>query len=421
MNSPKDLPAYSTSSTSFKLAWLCLSLLGVFAVVANGPALRRVFLLSALIIGVVMLIRRWLDWRALRPFMPWIAITLGSAYWSMLPKTSLIDSLWEVLCPIAVFFAATVIFSRVEKRFYWTAFWLAAGAAVLAVLGGLHGHLGVWSGMPKAIFAAYSGRGVASTAGVFLTLIGFSVILINQDKCYGQQAKSLYFLGALLVLLGAALGILGHNRMYWFAVFVGLLPWLGLLRQVSLRLRLLSVIGVLLLVVSGVVYSSYLARTQEPVSADLAITQIERSYLADSRWKIWGRWLDVAGDRVLLGYGYGTRVLPRIGEKYVVSISPEEDESGRHHAHNVFINVVVQTGLLGLACFLWMLFGIWQVIGNKTGLFAGPDEQRKWKIAAASLLLAALAKSMTDDFFWGPATILMWLFAGIFAAGAQRK
>ena len=224
-----------------------------------------------------------------------------------------------------------------------------------------------------------------------------------------------------MVLLGAALGILGHNRMYWFAVFVGLLPWLGLLRQISLRLRVISALGVVLLVLSGVLYSSYIAKAQGPVSADGAVVQIQQSYTADPRWRIWESWVAVASEQPLLGYGYGTRVLPKIGVKHVPSVSPEHDIAAQHHAHNVFINVVVQTGLLGLACFLWMLFGMWQVIGNKTDVFAGPDEQCKWKIAAASLLLAALAKSMTDDFFWGPATILMWLFAGIFAAGAQRK
>ncbi|EKE16781.1 MAG: hypothetical protein ACD_10C00802G0002, partial [uncultured bacterium] len=303
---------------------------------------------------------------------------------------------------------------RVAPRYFWLPFGLLGLFVVPCVLGALHVHAGFWPAAPRFIVGTYAGRGVASTMGVFLSLIGFFVMAINWHAL-ARERRVLIFLGGWLLLAGILLGVLGHNRMYWFALFVGLLPWLGRIGNLSLKGRM-ALRGVLLgLILAGVVYSSYFAKGQEAFEPDRMVVQIGSAYSTDPRWIIWQNWLALSAEQPLLGFGYGSRVLPAIGEKHIATGMPLLEDAAKHHAHNVLINVVIQTGWIGLVCFFFALYGVWSLIFKRqanSGL-ARPDN---WQLAAFSILLAALAKSMTDDFFWGPAGILMWLFVGIFAA-----
>lgn len=412
---PNCLPASPDTSDRFTLiSWVLLSLLGVFSMLANVPAPRRVFLLLALVLGVVEWFRRPAGRQTLYAFVPWLVIVLASALWSPLPAKTLADALWEVLSPLAAGLLAMSLARRVAPRYFWLPFGLLGLFVVPCVLGALHVHAGFWPAAPRFIVGTYAGRGVASTMGVFLSLIGFFVMAINWHAL-ARERRVLIFLGGWLLLAGILLGVLGHNRMYWFALFVGLLPWLGRIGNLSLKGRM-ALRGVLLgLILAGVVYSSYFAKGQEAFEPDRMVVQIGSAYSTDPRWIIWKNWLALSTEQPLLGFGYGSRVLPAIGEKHIATGMPLLEDAAKHHAHNVLINVVIQTGWIGLVCFFFALYGVWSLIFKRqanSGL-ARPDN---WQLAAFSILLAALAKSMTDDFFWGPAGILMWLFVGIFAA-----
>lgn len=410
MNSAPDSPNYSPVSAEparrFTLAaWVALSLLGVAALLANAPAPRRVLLLLAFLGCVVECVRGGVLRRYLPYFLPWAAIALISAAWSPLPETTAVDALGEVIFPIAGGLLAMALAMRLGARYLLLPFAMLAVFAVPVLAGALHEHAGWWPAAPTVVTAAYPGRGVASTLGVLLTLAGGGLLAGVRHR------RGVPGLAAALIVGGLLLGVLGYNRMYWLALIVGLLPWLGQLRQLPRRLRSALVAGLAVLLLAGIVYSTLHSKVSPPPGAPVPAA----SRLADDpRWQIWRSWLTVAATKPLLGYGYGSRILPRVGEQQIPGGHGDHDWAAQHHAHNVLINIVVQTGLLGLLCFLWLLYGLWRII------FAisppGP-----WQLAALSIVLAALAKSLTDDFFWGPAGILMWLLAGLFAGLARRS
>lgn len=217
--------------------WAILTLLGVCAVLANAPAPRRVLLSLALLAWIV----EWFQRSRIRSssllFIPWLLVVLLSTTWSLAPMTTGVDALQEVVSPIAAGLLASSLASRLEHRHLWWPFVLLAIAAFFAVLGALHVHAGYWPSTPEWLVGAYAGRGVASTLGVFLSLVGVAFLALNWTRQTGTQRR-LLFLGCCLLMLGLLLGTLGHNRMFWFALLIGLLPWLLLLGRGSLKRKL---------------------------------------------------------------------------------------------------------------------------------------------------------------------------------------
>lgn len=410
----------ATLVLSDRVAWLLICTLLLVGPVANAPALRRALLVGALLICLNALIRGriWRRWQII--FLPWIGVSLVSAIWSIRPMTTLMDALWEVVGPISAGILAISLSSRVSKQWFVFPFLALAIGCLVSVIGGLSVHLGIDVGLPGWILKTYQGRGVASTIGVLVVLIGIWMMIGDpgdKDNARNQQWRTA---GVVMVSLGLMLGILGHNRMFWFAILIGLLPWLARLKAYSIRVRLFLPLLLLVTALMGVIYSSVVMKVQHEVGVEDAITVLQDKYSSDPRWIIWANWAKVIVEQPLTGYGYGTRILPRVGERKI-SGDIEDAVHAQHHAHNVFLNILVQTGVLGLVAFLWMLVGLFReaVAGGRQG--AGATRVRWVSVGAASLLLGALAKALTDDFYWGPANIVMWVFVGLFLGMAAHR
>lgn len=416
MSAQDNLPKIGTSD---QVAWLLVSLLLLVGPIANAPALRHALGIVALFYCLNEIVRGRIERRWLNIFLPWMIVVLASALWSLRPKTTLVDAIWEVLGPISAGVLAMSLAPRVDRR--WLAFPFAALAigCVASVTGGLQVHFGLDAGLPGWLLRTYPGRGVASTVGVLVVLVGIWMMI--GDPGAGEVSRNRRWRagGVLMVLLGLLLGILGHNRMFWFAVLIGLLPWLGRLSAYSLRIRLLLPGLLLIAALTGVIYSSVLMKVQHEVGVEEAVTVMQEKYASDPRWIIWTSWGKAFLDQPVIGYGYGTRILPRIGETRIPA-DIVDAEHARHHAHNVFLNVLVQTGVFGMMAFLWMLAGLFREIRRSARESAGASRERWASLGAASLLLGALAKALTDDFYWGPANIVMWVFVGLFIGLAAQ-
>lgn len=392
-------------------AWLPIALLVFTGTIANASGPRHALLVGLLFYALYLLARGRLSLGSTWPWcLPWCVVVLVSALWSWRPVTTLVDGLWEVFGPLAAGLLAASITPYIPaRRFPWPFIALAAACA-LAFVGAANEHLGLGLAGPGILLKAYPGRGVASTLGTLAVLIAFWMLFASPDR---TQAYRMHWRITAVVLLcsGLALGLLGHNRMFWFALAAGLLPWSVRLAASSLRLRIFSVALFFSVGAFGILYSSVFMKSEGNIGIEQATTVLQQKYASDPRWVIWTAWSNVIAERPWSGYGYGSRILPRIGEQ---KIPPEIEDAvhARHHAHNVFLNALVQTGFIGLVAFLILLIGMFAALLRAYRL--APQAEQRWAaVGAASLLLAALAKSLTDDFFWGPANIVMWTFMGV--------
>jgi O-antigen ligase len=423
MSSATDLKNYSQVSAKPKKGFalgglLLICLLTVSGLMANAPGPRRVFLFAVLIYLLCVLFRDRNLISKLRGFLPWCAVVGVSALWSPMPLTTLVDALWQVWTPIAAFFLAMWLAENINgERFSWL-FISLSPFVILVALGGLHEHLGWWADAPQAFFSGYAGRGVASTQGVFLVVIG--VALLSAQLVRPSRNLMLIVVASSLVFSGFLMGILGYNRIFWFALLIAFIPWLGLFGRLTLRRKGLLGACVLVMVLAGALYALSHPKTPAQGSSTYSLNEVGETLDEDPRWYIWRRWLEVAEQKPWLGWGYGGRLLPRIGEKQVPSGFGDHDWAAQHHGHNVLINVLVQTGFLGLLAFSWMMYSLLNLVKDTRQCVRDRHENRIWRVAAYSLIAGALAKSMTDDFFWGPAGIMMWVFLGA-ALGMARR
>ena len=136
----------------------------------------------------------------------------------------------------------------------------------------------------------------------------------------------------------------------------------------------------------------------------------------DLRFALWPEIVERLGERPLTGYGFGRGLLR----------SPLQKELGPRdnlwHAHNLFLEAVLQTGLPGLFLLGLLLFAVARAGWRLT---TGPDEAAAaCGIALLAVLAGMLVRNMTDTLlvrqnallFWGVTGVLMGL-----AARPQRR
>lgn len=122
------------------------------------------------------------------------------------------------------------------------------------------------------------------------------------------------------------------------------------------------------------------------------------------RINVWAGVLEMIRDRPILGIGPGNSAFNRIYPIY--QISPQYHALG---AYSVPLEILVETGLIGFSCFLWLLAVTfnrgWQQF---TRLRAREDREGLWLIAAIAGMLALLGHGLVDTVWYRPAANTVW-------------
>ncbi len=121
------------------------------------------------------------------------------------------------------------------------------------------------------------------------------------------------------------------------------------------------------------------------------------------RINVWLAVLEMIRDRPLLGIGPGNRafnqIYPLYGQARFTALS----------AYSIFLEVLVETGILGLGCFLWLLLvafnQAWQQV---QALRARAHSELPWLFAAIAAMLGMLAHGLADTVWYRPQIALLW-------------
>jgi O-antigen ligase len=89
------------------------------------------------------------------------------------------------------------------------------------------------------------------------------------------------------------------------------------------------------------------------------------------------------------------------------------------HAHNTFLNIFFQTGLQGLAVFLWLVISILYFIfqRSKEGLASWPG---MLAMAALIMVLGFFVRNGFDDFYVDDNALMFWYLIGGALAGLEK-
>jgi O-antigen ligase len=152
------------------------------------------------------------------------------------------------------------------------------------------------------------------------------------------------------------------------------------------------------------------AERNDRIYADApVVTHLEH----DLRPAIWRTAAQVIADAPLLGHGFGREIRADAFR----ALKPEGGEHPEvHHAHNVFLDVAVQLGFVGLAVFVALLATL---AAAHARLLASP---RAAPLGLLGLIVIAgfVTKNLTDDFFHRHNAQVFWALNGLLLGLGRR-
>ncbi len=333
----------------------------------------------------------------------WVALSLGSTLTELLK--------WFEILAMSVLTVSLARDHDTNRGFHWIATALILSAVIQAVIGVYEffggsgaGHLWI---LDFRYFRAFGSFGQPNPFGAFMGLtlpvaigaaLGATVEAWTAYRAQNQNRPSLlilcpageafrvkatiaalYWIGAAIIGVGL---LVSWSRGAWIGFGTAalvLLLFLPRRRWIGLALVTLIVVGSVAAVVSGLAPSSLVARLSD-FSQDLTgYDDVRGQVISDANYAVlerlahWQAALSMANDAPWLGVGFGNYEVayPRYAlMNWRVALG---------HAHNYYLNLLAETGVIGLSAYLaaWIvIFGLTlrklrQQIGFRWGLALG--------------------------------------------------
>ncbi len=344
-------------------------------------------------------------WRGLIPRTPadqavffFLAVCLCSVVFSMDPAKSLRGFITKTLEWFVVFYLVTGLFSarkhifRAVKIYVATTVFIAADAFLQFF----------WLGYDVFRSRAMVRDGATAAFSHPNSLAGYCVIAVPVflALCF-LPFKNRGHRFVLIFLLGLVSGalILTFSRAGWLAAL-----WGGLVFLFFRDKRILA--GVVL---TAVLFSLCFVRFS-PLEVRKRTRTRPEIVREDIRWRVhvWEASLSLVKEKPLFGQGLNT---------YMDVVQRTRAGQDPIYAHNCFVQVLVETGLLGLGGFLWILVSLARA-AFQTGRRVYPVKEDQAlliiMLGAFSGLMAFLVHSFFDVHFYSlQLSVYFWLIAGI--------
>jgi putative inorganic carbon (HCO3(-)) transporter len=223
-------------------------------------------------------------------------------------------------------------------------------------------------------------------------MVALLALLTYTLTCRGWRRRMLW---GLLIGLGGCL-VRTEAMGAWIGFVAGLLVLVsrpGVIRRYGLIL-----VGLLLLI-GGVVLR---------LSGRLHLALSVLGVGTVDRWVMWQAAIRMVSDRPILGHGLNTFMANYL--HYWVG-----GEQAPRYAHNCFLQVAAETGVLGLATFLWLLGAMawwwWRAVAAANN----PHDPRRLLLLGigAGLVAFVVQSSMDTNFYSLRQATLFWTFAGM--------
>jgi putative inorganic carbon (hco3(-)) transporter len=247
-------------------------------------------------------------------------------------------------------------------------------------------------------------------AGYLLPAVVFSLVAVFAWQGWIKKALAL-----TMFFVNTACLILTFSRGGWIGLVVAFLTVMALLvywwtiemppfwRTWSLPIILGGLIGLLLLAVIFV----------EPVRLRVVSIFADRKDSSNNfRRNVWDAVFEMIRDRPIIGIGPGHGSFNKIYPLY------QHPRYTALSAYSILLEVTVETGFVGLACFLWLL-----IVTFNTA-FLQMQRLRKlrsadgyWLIGAIATMAGMLAHGTVDTVFYRPeVNSVWWLVVGLIAS-----
>jgi len=230
----------------------------------------------------------------------------------------------------------------------------------------------------------------------------YLAVVITPVCMYALSQKRWRRLGALM---GLVLLVVGVAKTMAVGVYVAFLcASLGLLIAYRPVRRYALLIVLVLLVMGGLALES--SGKLSSVLSSLQVGKVDRLVMWQAAWRM-------IQERPLVGHGVNTFMANYL--HYWVG-----GEKQPRYAHNCYLQMWAEVGLIGCAAFLWVLiesFRVWirgwKYTGSKTELFLRVG-------VVGSLLTFVLHAAIDTDFYSLRQAALFWVLAGLITGASRR-
>ena len=381
--------APAAASTGWRL--IAISIAG-FAILASGfPHLVR-------------------DWRAaprapLLAFALWSAICVLSWSWSDNPRYTLREAKTEIGYGLITFLVFVVAAMRVGRWHLWRGMLLAATVATFFLDIALE-HL-PWR------LSRHSMDGGPGPWSTHLVMVAPLVLMLSWPHPWGDGRRGWWSVAALALLALAAWRT--ENRIVWAALGVQLgLAIMLIGADPAVRTHGFSRLRAVLLASALVVLLAFGAsiadRNERLFHAATAAQSLER----DLRPALWSVAWEQIRAAPWLGHGFGRE----IASAHFLALKPAGDlhHPPMRHSHNLFTDIALQTGVVGLAAFLLLLGALarehWRWLRDPRVAPLG--------IVGLTLLAGFVMKNLTDDFLHRHNALVFWALNAMLLGLAHR-
>ena len=354
------------------------------------------------------------------PVLSFLLCSLAASFHSDHIKNSLETVAHDYLIYFLIFFCmVNTIHSQEQARRILKAMLITCGLVCAYGLYGYYTGIAIRDGRLVASFEYHS-----RIAKYISLLLPIAVCLFLWYK----DIMSRLFLALLIILCSFTL-VLTMSRTSWIAILITML-FVGF--AVQKKLLMVIVIGVCALLIF-ILPSKFITHAK-------TVTQVDKFFaskkILGERLLCWKASISMIQDHPLLGIGpgkknfrdafqlYGGKI--KEAEKQIkkekTSVQPKEIKTRKKslvkgveklsHAHNIFLHIWVETGIVGLLAFLWLFVMVfYSSVKSWRSLKSGYEKALLLGITAS--LISIFSHGLTDSFWKKPDALFLWYIIGI--------
>ena len=354
------------------------------------------------------------------PVLSFLLCSLAASFHSDHVENSLETVAHDYLIYVLIFFCmVNTIHSQEQARRILKAMLITCGLVCAYGLYGYYTGIAILDGRLVATFEYHSR--IAKYISLLLP-IAVCIFLWYKD------IMSRLFLALLIILCSFSL-VLTMNRTSWIAILITML-FVGF--AVQKKLLMVIVIGVCALLIF-ILPSKFIKHAK-------TVTQVDKFFaskkILGERLLCWKASISMIQDHPLLGIGpgkknfrdafqlYGGKI--KEAEKQIkkekTSVQPKEIKTRKKslvkgveklsHAHNIFLHIWVETGIVGLLAFLWLFVTVFYA-AIKSGRSLKSGYEKALLLGITASLISIFSHGLTDSFWKKPDALFLWYIIGI--------
>jgi len=338
--------------------------------------------------------------------MAWILVCVASWLWSIDRSYTASELRPELLFPLIVFCVIWIGASRDGVRL-WVSTLLLSGS-VMGMLA-----LGEWV-LTKNWDAGRWHAGVGAYSTWLIMIFPLILVLaLPRDVTPIELGRHRWMLFVLVLALVGGSAYLTLNRIVWPA-FGAVLFVFGILCLLKDRIPAHDRRGLLaavIMVFIGVAVSFALTLKGRHASNVVSTAPIAMAVQKDERLTLWRHAIERIPEAPIIGHGFGRGILR---QEFQSSLGSPL----LWHGHNIVINVLLQTGAIGLLVFIALLGAF--VFRYIAYVRASSSQLNAIGIVGLAFFAGFFVKNLTDDFLIRHTGLLFWAINAMLIGYGER-